>query len=190
MKAPVRAWFVITPALNGSDTVHVHVIFVDIPFSIPERFSVISVRRSSLSDRLRTEIASQRNPLAEEPEAPSRAVACRHRRHLMAVPVERLVVLPPLVEPSPLPVVLTGPGLVGPRLVGSAGRRVRRTASSGLRGGQACPESEYTCETESSGNNGCTDRLFEIHCLSFLFVRRRSPAPTLRTQYWSHPWLD
>ena len=32
MKAPVRAWFVVTPALNGTETVHVHVIFLDIPF--------------------------------------------------------------------------------------------------------------------------------------------------------------
>jgi hypothetical protein len=37
MRAPVRAWFVVTPALNGSETVHVHVIFLDIPFMNHER---------------------------------------------------------------------------------------------------------------------------------------------------------
>jgi hypothetical protein len=35
--APVRAWFVVTPALNGTAPVHVHVIFVDIPFTNYER---------------------------------------------------------------------------------------------------------------------------------------------------------
>jgi hypothetical protein len=30
--APVRAWFVVTPALNGTATVHVHVIYLDILF--------------------------------------------------------------------------------------------------------------------------------------------------------------
>jgi hypothetical protein len=30
--APVRAWFVVTSALNGTATVHVHVIYLDIPF--------------------------------------------------------------------------------------------------------------------------------------------------------------
>jgi hypothetical protein len=33
IRAPVRAWFVVTPALNGTTTVHVHVIFLDIPFT-------------------------------------------------------------------------------------------------------------------------------------------------------------
>ena len=40
MKAPVRAWFVITPALNGRRTVHVHVISLDIPFMIHEQLLV------------------------------------------------------------------------------------------------------------------------------------------------------
>jgi hypothetical protein len=37
MKAPVRAWFSLTSALNATVTVHVHVIFVDIPFGNHER---------------------------------------------------------------------------------------------------------------------------------------------------------
>ena len=37
MKAPVRAWFVVTPALNGTATVHVHLILPDIPFANPEQ---------------------------------------------------------------------------------------------------------------------------------------------------------
>jgi hypothetical protein len=37
MEAPVRAWFSLTPALNVTATVHVHVIFVDIPFGDHER---------------------------------------------------------------------------------------------------------------------------------------------------------
>ena len=57
MKAPVRAWLVFTPALNGSNTVHVHVIFTDIPFENRERSFAISVRIPSLSDRMHTEIA-------------------------------------------------------------------------------------------------------------------------------------
>jgi hypothetical protein len=37
MKAPVRAWSSLTSALNVTATVHVHVIFVDIPFDNHER---------------------------------------------------------------------------------------------------------------------------------------------------------
>jgi hypothetical protein len=37
IRAPVRAWFVVTHALNGMATVHVHVIFIDIPFINHER---------------------------------------------------------------------------------------------------------------------------------------------------------
>ena len=43
MSAPLRAWLVVTPALNGRVTVHVHVIFLDIPFMNHERY----VRRKS-----------------------------------------------------------------------------------------------------------------------------------------------
>jgi hypothetical protein len=32
IRAPVRAGFGVTSALNGRATVHVHVIFLDIPF--------------------------------------------------------------------------------------------------------------------------------------------------------------
>ncbi len=37
MKAPVRAWLSVTTALNGTVTVHVHVIFLDIPFGDHEQ---------------------------------------------------------------------------------------------------------------------------------------------------------
>ena len=38
MKAPVRAWLLSgTSELNGTPTVRVHVIYVDIPFTIPKR---------------------------------------------------------------------------------------------------------------------------------------------------------
>src|SRR5690349_10762564 len=130
MKAPVRAWLVTTPALNGTHTVRVHVIFVDIPFENHEQLSAISVRIPSLSDRLRTEIArlsrvrSQRNPLPEEPETPTGAVSRRHRSHLLSIPVERLVILTTLIETPCLPVVLTGPRLAVAGLIGSARWRV------------------------------------------------------------------
>lgn len=48
MKAPVRASFVVTPALNGTPTVRVHVIFADIPFINAEQFS----RERTAADRL------------------------------------------------------------------------------------------------------------------------------------------
>src|SRR5215208_210505 len=37
IKAPERAWFVITPALNGTTTVRVHLIFLDISFANHEQ---------------------------------------------------------------------------------------------------------------------------------------------------------
>jgi hypothetical protein len=37
--APVRAWFVVTSALNGRATVRVHVIFPDIPFRNHEQYN-------------------------------------------------------------------------------------------------------------------------------------------------------
>jgi hypothetical protein len=46
MSAPVRAFVVVIPALNGSVTVRVHVINVDIPFGISERFWTVADRES------------------------------------------------------------------------------------------------------------------------------------------------
>ena len=43
INAPVRAWFELTPALNGSTTVHVHVIFLDISFVIYGRYAAASL---------------------------------------------------------------------------------------------------------------------------------------------------
>jgi hypothetical protein len=37
MKAPVRAWLSVMSALNVTATVHVHVIYLDIPFDDHER---------------------------------------------------------------------------------------------------------------------------------------------------------
>ena len=37
MKAPVRAWLSVTFELNGTPTVRVHVIYLDIPFTISKR---------------------------------------------------------------------------------------------------------------------------------------------------------
>lgn len=56
------------------------------------------------------EAALQADPLAEEPESPAVAVTRAHRRDLLAVPVERPVILPRLVGPAPLPVA----GRAGP----------------------------------------------------------------------------
>jgi hypothetical protein len=142
MNAPVRAWFLITPALNGTDTVHVHVIFTDIPFANNEQLPAISVRIPSLSDRSRTEIArlsrvrSQRDPLPEEPETPTRAVSRRHRSHLLSVPVEGLVILAALIQTPCLPVVLTGSWLTVTWLIGPTHRRVGLTATARLRCGR------------------------------------------------------
>lgn len=49
MEAPVRAWFVVTTALNGTNTVHVHVIFLDIPFMNREQYE--QRRDTALSSR-------------------------------------------------------------------------------------------------------------------------------------------
>src|SRR5690349_20274794 len=69
----------------------------------------------------------QRNPGASEPEAPARAVACGHRRHLLAVPVERAVVAAALVDAPVLPV--HGSGAAIPIVVVLvAARRARRIA--------------------------------------------------------------
>jgi hypothetical protein len=37
MNAPVRAWLSVTQALNDTQNVHVHVIFLDIPFGNHEQ---------------------------------------------------------------------------------------------------------------------------------------------------------
>jgi hypothetical protein len=40
IRTPVRTWFVVTSAFNGTATVHVHVIYLDIPFDEYERSRV------------------------------------------------------------------------------------------------------------------------------------------------------
>jgi len=46
----------------------------------------------------------QRDPLAEEPEAPTVSVTRRHRIHLLAHPVEGLVVTAGLVDAAAVPI--------------------------------------------------------------------------------------
>jgi hypothetical protein len=54
----------------------------------------------------------QRNPLTEEPETPAISIAGGHRVHLLAIPIERLVVKPALVDAAAVPVDRAGTATV------------------------------------------------------------------------------
>ena len=49
-------------------------------------------------------VGLQRNPLSTKPESPTWTVSCGHRLYLLAVPVERLVIEPPLVDAALVPI--------------------------------------------------------------------------------------
>ncbi len=49
-------------------------------------------------------VGLQRNPLSTKPESPTWTVSCGHRLYLLAVPVERLVIEPALVDAALVPI--------------------------------------------------------------------------------------
>jgi hypothetical protein len=92
----------------------------------------------------------QRNPLAEEPEAPAGAVARGNREHLLAHPVEGLVIESALVDAATVPVA--GATVVA---VVTAGRSARTVATPRICTGRSEAEAEQSSGPDSGGQGRC-----------------------------------
>lgn len=109
----------------------------------------------------------QRNPLTEEPEAPSVSVAGLNRVHLLTHPVEGLVIKTALVDAATVPVDRAWATIVS---MVTARWGTRAVASPGVCTGSAEADAEESCNTDSGCQCRCRQGTLESHFLTPFLV--------------------
>src|SRR6478672_6604545 len=140
-----------------------------------------SRQATSIVTRL-NDIGLQRNPLTEEPEAPSVSVACGQRVHLLTHPIERLVVKSALVDAATVPVDRGRATVVS---MVTAWWSAWTVAPPRICTGRSKADTEQSGNSDSGCDSRCRQRTFERHFLTPFLVDAAVLATRSDVKVWT-----